>query len=208
MPSIKYWNKFYKKTNHIKKETLFAKFCAKKLKNYSGTLYDVGCGNGRDVFYFNKRKINCIGIDISHEVIKKNINGKRLLFRNKFIKSDFSSFFKKKIKNKKFSIYSRFTLHTINYKDEKKFLQNLSKQKKLDFIFIETRTTKDELYGVGKKIGRHEFISSHYRRFIDTKEIKKKLKKKFIIKYFKEGKNFAKFKKENPWILRIIAKKK
>ena len=46
MPSIKYWNKFYKKTNHIKKETLFAKFCAKKLKNYAGTLYDVGCGNG------------------------------------------------------------------------------------------------------------------------------------------------------------------
>lgn len=208
MPSIKYWNKFYKKTNHIKKATLFAKFCAKKLKNYSGTLYDVGCGNGRDVFYFNKRKINCIGIDRSHEVIKKNLKGKHLFFRNKFIRSDFSSFFKKKINNKKFSIYSRFTLHTINYKDEKKFLHHLSKQKKLDFIFIETRTIKDELYGVGKKIGRHEFISSHYRRFIDTNEIKKKLKKKFIIKYFKEGRNFAKFKNENPWILRIIAKKR
>ena len=208
MPSIKYWNKFYKKTNHIKKATLFAKFCAKKLKNYSGTLYDVGCGNGRDVFYFNKKKINCIGIDRSHEVIKKNLKGDHLPLSNKFIKSDFITFFKKKINNKKFSIYSRFTLHTINYKDEKKFLQNLSKQKKLDFIFIETRTTKDELYGTGKKIGRHEFISSHYRRFIDTNEIKVKLKKKFSIKYFKEGRNFAKFKKENPWILRIIAKKR
>ncbi len=207
MPSIKYWNKFYKKTNHIKKPTLFAKFCAKKINHYKGTLYDVGCGNGRDVFYFNKKKINCIGIDRSQEVIKKNLKDKHFSYENCFMQSDFSSFFKKKI-NKRFSVYSRFTLHTINYKDEKKFLHHLSKQKKLDFLFIETRTVKDELYGVGRKVGRHEYISTHYRRFIDIDEIKKKLKKKFVIKYFKQGKNFAKFKKENPWILRIIVKKK
>ena len=55
----------------------------------------------------------------------------------------------------------------------KNFYIIFQNKKKLDFIFIETRTIKDELYGVGKKIGRHEFISSHYRRFIDTNEIKK-----------------------------------
>ena len=81
-------------------------------------------------------------------------------------------------------------------------------KKNLVNLFIETRTLKDELYGVGKKIGKHEFISSHYRRFIDPKIIKAKLKRNFKILYFKQGINFAKYKKENPWVLRIIAKKK
>ena len=57
-------------------------------------------------------------------------------------------------------------------------------------------------------MGKHEFISSHYRRFIDPKIIKEKLKRNFKILYFKQGINFAKYKKENPWVLRIIAKKK
>ena len=57
-------------------------------------------------------------------------------------------------------------------------------------------------------MGKHEFLSSHYRRFIDPKIIKEKLKRNFKILYFKQGINFAKYKKENPWVLRIIAKKK
>ena len=73
---------------------------------------------------------------------------------------------------------------------------------------IEARTVYDELYGVGKKVGEHEYVSSHYRRFIDPKQLKKKLGKLFKIKFFKVGRNFAKYKKENPKVLRIIAVKK
>ena len=87
-------------------------------------------------------------------------------------------------------------------------LNSLKKQKKLEYIFIECRTIRDDLYGKGKKIGKHEFIDTHYRRFIDPKEFKRRLSKFFKISYFKESKNFAKFKKENPCILRLIAKKK
>ena len=205
--SIKYWNKFYKKIKLTKKPTQFAKFCKTKIKNHFGLIFDVGCGNGRDVLYFNKEKINCTGIDNSNLIIKKNKTFKNSFIKKKFLKANFCTYFKKKI-DQKFSIYSRFTLHAINYQNEKKFLSYLSKQKNLEYLYIETRTIKDKLYGIGKKIGKHEYISSHYRRFIDPKEIKKKLRKHFFIKYFKEGKNFAIYKNENPWVLRIIAKKK
>jgi len=204
---LKYWNNFYEKVNLTRKPSKFAKFCKKIIRNYKGELFDIGCGNGRDVLYFNQNKINCTGLDKSLFTIK-DLKKKYNVLEKKFIKFDFCLFFKKNLKIKKFSIYSRFTLHTINYKNEKIFMYNIAKQKNLDFLFIETRTLKDNLYGVGKKVGKHEFVSTHYRRFIDPKKLKIMIKKNFKILYFKQAKNFAKFKGENPCVLRIVAKKK
>lgn len=205
--NLDYWNKFYKKTKLTRKPTKFGKYCKKFIKNYQGQLYDVGCGNGRDVLYFNQNGINCIGIDKSLSAILI-LRKKFIHYKNIFKNADFCLFFKKQIKKKKFSIYSRFTLHAINYKRENFFFKNISKQKNLEYLFIETRTLKDNFYGVGKKVGNHEFISSHYRRFIDPEKLKIVLKKNFKIIYFKQAKNFAKFKGENPCVLRIVAKKK
>lgn len=205
--NLHYWNQFYKKINLTRKPTKFAKFCSSKIKNYKGQIFDVGCGNGRDVLYFNQKKIKCTGIDKSTNAIKI-LKNKYSIIKDKFVNYDFCIFFNKIIKDKNFSVYSRFTLHAINYKKEQIFFKNLSKQKKLEYLFIETRTLKDEFYGKGKKVGLHEFVSSHYRRFIDPNIIKKDLSKYFKIKYFKQAKNFAKFKGENPCVLRIIAKKK
>ena len=73
---------------------------------------------------------------------------------------------------------------------------------------IETRTIYDELCGKGFKIGKNEFITSHYRRFIDPEKLKKDINNSFKIKYFKLDKNLAKFKKENPKVLRIIGVRK
>ncbi len=78
----------------------------------------------------------------------------------------------------------------------------------MKYIYIEVRTIRDRIYGEGKNIGKHEFITSHYRRFVDPRDIKKKLSSFSKIIYFKESTNLAKFKKENPCVLRLIAKKK
>ena len=107
-----------------------------------------------------------------------------------------------------FIIYSRFTWHSINYKDEKILIKSIRNNKNLRYLFIEARSIKDEIYGQGRKVGNHEYITSHYRRFIDSKNLKKKLSKFLKIVYFKESKNLANFKKENPCVIRIIAMKK
>ena len=88
------------------------------------------------------------------------------------------------------------------------WIKNLENQKYLEYLFIETRTIDDELFGIGKKVGRNEYFSDHYRRFIVPSELKKKLKNKFKIIYFKQSKTFARFKKFKPNVLRIIAKRK
>ena len=154
---------------------------------------------------FNQNKINCIGLDQSSAVIKLNKKKFKKIKKN-FIKKNFVKFPYKKI-NKSFSIYSRFTFHTINKKQEKILITKMIKLKNLDYLFIETRTIYDELFGIGKKIGKNEYITSHYRRFINPQELKKEIKKHFKIIEFKVSKGFAIFKKENPKVLRIIAKK-
>ena len=204
--NLKYWNFFYEKKNSLSEPSKFAIFCQKKLKNYKGVIYDLGCGDGRDTIYFNKKKIYCNGIDRSNKAILKN-RGKFPFFKQRFTNKNFCSYFSKNIK-KNFSVYSRFSLHSINKKSETSLFKYLNKQKKLEYLFIETRTLNDELYGVGKRVGKHEFISTHYRRFIDPSLLKKQIKKNFQIIYFKSQKGFAKFKKEDPCVLRIIAKKK
>ena len=201
-----YWNRFYKNSKAPIKSSSFAKFAKTKLKKINLAVYDIGCGNARDTIFFLKNKIDCYGLDVSEEVINKN-KISNIKYKEKFLRKNFCNFFKKKL-NKKFVVYSRFTWHSINYSDEKKLISTLKKNKNFKYLFIEARSIKDKIYGKGKKIGKHEFITSHYRRFIDPLILKEKLSKFTKIIYFKESTNLAKYKKENPCVMRIIAKAK
>ena len=202
----KHWNYFYKKKKLTIKPTNFAKFCLNYL-NKTEMVYDVGCGNGRDVVFFNNNNIQCYGIDSSKIAINNNKKKFKRL-RKKFIMANFCNYkFSNKSKNN-LSIYSRFTIHAIKKKDENLFFKTILSKKNLNYLFIETRTIYDDLYGKGIKIGKDQFINGHYRRFIDPQDFKKKLKRKFNISYFKISRDFAKFKNENPCVLRIVAKKK
>ena len=200
----KYWDNFYQKKKLIFKNTNFSKFCAKFLKNYQHLIIDIGCGNGRDTNFFLQKKFVCFGVDQSKKVItinkKKYVKFKKYFLNKDFSKINFDIYFKKK-----YSIYSRFSLHSINYKSELSFFNNLLKSKNLEYLMIETRTIYDDLYGKGEKVGNHEYVTDHYRRFIEPAVLKKKLKK-FKIIYFNINKNLAKFKNENPKVLRVIYK--
>ncbi len=204
-----FWNKFYKKKKAISEPSNFALFIYKFLKNKKSQIVDVGCGNGRDLIFFKKKKINFFGIDLSKNatlLTQKKLRSK--IYKNRIFNDDFVNFdYKKKIRSN-FSIYSRFTWHTITKKNEIIFLKKISKLKNLQYLFIETRSDKDELCGVGKKISKNEYITDHYRRFINKDKLLKMLKKNFRIIYSKEAKGFSKFKKEDPCLIRVIAVKK
>ena len=200
-----FWKKFYRIKKPPTKNSQFSTFCFKFIKHYKNNIFDVGCGNGRDTIFFRKNKLKCYGLDQVEVIINKNKKN-HPKYKKFFLKKDFPNTNFDKISKGRFSIYSRFSLHSINLKQEKKFINNLLKSKNLDFIMIETRTIYDELYGVGKKISKLEYFTDHYRRFIDPNNLRKKFENKFKIIFFKVDKNFARFKKENPKVLRIIIK--
>lgn len=217
MKSVKsnksFWNKFYKKKK-VQKPSNFAKFVYEKfIKNKKISVLDLGCGDGRDGFYFSKKikkKVFCI--DSSLIVIKNNniLKNKKKIKNIKFIclKAESS----KLLMLGNFDIvYSRFFLHTINKVVQDKIFKNLIKLIKThSLICLEFRTIKDPLYFKGKPIGKHERITDHYRRFIDLDELLNLsyIKNNFSVIYKFEDKNLAKYKKENPVVARLVLRRK
>src|SRR5437870_4336134 len=62
--ALHYWDKFYKAGNNTFAPSSFAEFVIKSGYLKAGdSLLDVGCGNGRDTFYFLSNGINALGID-------------------------------------------------------------------------------------------------------------------------------------------------
>ena len=141
-------------------------------------------------------------------MINKNLQN-TIKVRNyvNFFKADFTNFEYDNYTAKNYSIYSRFTLHAINYKEEEVFLQNIFNIRKLDYVLIEARTIRDNLYGNGTNVGLHEYVTSHYRRFIDPEILIKKLEKYFKIIYAEENIGFSIIKNDNPTLIRLICKR-
>ena len=204
---INYWNNFYGDKKKFR-ESSFARFVLKKIKNKKNfKIIDIGCGNGRDSFFFSKKKFNVTGIDISSRAIKRN-----KIFKNKnlnFLKFDIE---KDKL-NKKFNIiYTRFFLHAISTNGEKRLL-NLIKSisVKDSLVFFEFRNWHDTIFGKSKNYKNNEIVEferGHYRRIINPKvfvqNFLKRIKSKVL--YFKSSKNLSIIKKDNPNLSRVIFK--
>ena len=204
-----YWIKYYASQSPGDQPSDFAKFIASKHQAAFGKIIDIGCGNGRDTLYFASQGIPSIGIDQCEVAISKIEQKKNQMGLNAVLKADdFSACDYDVLSNGKYSIYSRFTLHAINYEEENRLFSHLNNGKNLSYLFIEARTIRDGIYGHGDKVGTHEYVTSHYRRFIDPEVLKKRLQENFTIEYFEEAQGFAKTPTEDPCLIRVIAKRK
>ena len=207
--NTKYWNKFYKKHTLIIKPSNFSQFIKKEFlkKKKIKNILEIGCGNGRDTFYFSKYATKIVSIDNSQQAIIKSKNNERMQKNIIFLKKNILSRFNVVVKNFDL-IYARFFLHTINSIEEDIFLNLLKKiSNKKTIVALEFRTTKDKLFKKGKKISKNESITDHYRRFVEVSNFKNKLKKfNFKIIYFKQSVNLSNFKNDNPHLCRIVFK--
>ena len=204
-----YWENYYIMHGPSEQPSDFARFCAKRYKAEYGKIFDIGCGNGRDTFFLSSQSIPCTGIDQCKIAMANNVNKKATLGLNaSFHQGDFSTCDYASLANGAYSIYSRFTLHAISYEEESKLFLHLNNGHPLKYLFIEARSIRDGLYGQGKKVGLHEFITSHYRRFIDPTVLRSKLEKHFDVEYFHEAQGFAKTATEDPCLIRVVAKRR
>jgi cyclopropane fatty-acyl-phospholipid synthase-like methyltransferase len=205
-----YWNNYYSCHANVHYPTSFSEFCVNKYLNKKSTILELGCGNGRDAFFFAEHGHNVIGIDLSEVAIENN--NKRSKEMNldslaKFVASDFT---RDLIKYGTVDvIYSRFSMHTITKEDEKVVIKNA-----FDIIthgglfFIECRTINDPLFYEGKELSEFERYTDHYRRFIDgTKFLHQIIKVGFHVKLYIEDRNLAKFHNENPVVARYVVTK-
>lgn len=93
------------------------------------------------------------------------------------------------------NVYARFFWHAIERDTQLDILRWVS-----DYIFIEARTTDDE--------HTPKIFNTHARNFVDVATLVQDLKENgFQIIRLEEGKGFSKFKGEDPFLVRVIAKK-
>lgn len=203
-----YWNTFYSKKKLIKKPSSFA-FEIVKYLDSDKKLLELGCGNGRDSFFFAKNGIHVIALDLSNQVI--DIDRESSEDSNiQFLIKDFT-----RLNNNEFGsldyIYSRFTLHSIDKKDYLRTIEwasnNLNQEKGL--FFIEARTINDPLYGVGDPVEDDGFITTHYRRFFRVKDMITELKDlDFNLIHVSENYTDSWYKDDKAVVIRVICEKR
>jgi hypothetical protein len=205
-----YWDKFYQSNfKHTPSQ-----FCVCVLTEIpdDAVIVELGSGNGRDSLYFASQGHETVALDLSHQAIescqlestKRNVN------HATFIQADLTSYegvssaielARNKANDKDVVFYSRFVMHSLDDIQEQAILNTLSKcMLQNDLIYFEFRSKEDEL------LDKH--FGGHYRRYVDTDVFFQRLTKLgFNIEYSHIGQGMAKYKEEDPFVVRIIAKK-
>ena len=208
---LNYWDNFYKNRKAVNYPSPFAEFCLKNFLIKNSIILELGSGNGRDAFYFSENKHTVFAVDQSTEVVsldKEKINFSSNGRKLKFINSDFVTMDYNKFLGVN-TIYSRFTMHSVDEKSELIVLEHAYNLLEPGGQFlIEARTTKDSLFGVGRKVADNSFFSDHFRRFIDSQVfIKKVMDVGYQITYFIESDSLSVYRDEDPFLMRVVLTK-
>lgn len=203
-----FWNKFYsEKQGCSLNPSSFAQFFyGNYLKSNDYAIIDIGCGNGRDTFFFSQY-IKCIGLDGCKLVIEAN--NKPNMFYHVDIKNIFDFEIPKFILEKSLCIYARFFLHAITAEEDSIFFSYVESMKTGTKLAIEFRTDKDPLYLHScEKIGEIS-KTDHYRRFLNFENVCKKIESLgYSIEYSLESDGLSIANNEDPVLGRIISHKK
>jgi len=181
MIQTEYWNSYYQ-INHAEIPSQFAQHCVKLFKPVS-TIIDVGCGNGRDTWFFRQHGHIVIPIDGAICKVPQyiRINAKDFNYADADV------------------VYARWFLHAVNEKTQTDFLQKAAiALKNSGLLCIECRSDKDTF-----------FNNSHYRRPINRDMLQQELLDLNLeIVENEEARGFSPLTNNDPLLIRMIARKK
>lgn len=206
-----YWDAFYK-TNHRHTPS---QFCVCVLTEISpdAVVVEFGSGNGRDSHYFASQGHITVAIDLSTQAIKacEDLASSREIIHSRFVRGDLTDLntvqrlvelARELADGKEVVYYSRFVMHTLDDEQESQFLYGLSASVQAgELVYLEFRSKEDEA------LEKH--YGNHYRRFINAEKFRDGLKADFDfdVQYFIVGRGMAKFREEDPYVCRVIARK-
>ena len=197
-PNEAYWSNFYSYSKELPFEpsnfSMYAlHFLRSRFEKKSQIhILDLGCGNGRDSYFFSSNGYKVTGIDPSSQIetdkfqfIQKNAFGLEL---------------------KGFDVYYlRFVIHTLIESDCDQLFAKFALLPPEALIMFETRSTKN----ITNEEKSETFFRSpigleHFRMLYSKKYINKKISRNFTILESSDSSDVAVFKAENPFCLRYI----
>jgi SAM-dependent methyltransferase len=206
-----FWNHHYKNFS-LTEPSPFAVWCIDTRLKSTDTVVELGCGNGRDGLAIARKVARYVGLDSCPVAINSFTRSAMLVNDDRacrvaveqidFTDFDFRSF---AYGAERLVLYSRFSLHSVDYSAAERLFNNISKLKDFPWVLmLEARTIYDPLYGQGEEVGLHEFRTDHYRRFIDPNNFLQQSTQKFSVRYFELNKGFAPFNSDDPLIMRAV----
>lgn len=201
-----YWNSYYAKSNKNTEPSQFARFVASRFPDRLNII-DVGCGNGRDSFFFASQGHCVIGVDASENAIEVcNLHGEPYRDRCQFSKFDVGrEDLAKFLLGRRFApdeslIYARFFLHAISQETEEQFLAAIAGL--IDRgarLCLEFRTIDD--------VGTYKVELDHFRRFIDPGVVESRcVELGMRPEFYCCGNGLALYGDEDPVVARMILK--
>lgn len=205
MGRTKHWKEYYSKDSVPAEHSPFAESLSTLISG-PVKLLEIGCGNGRDAFYFARLGHSVVAIDLSEtaiETCKRKSNGLDVSFFSGRI-TELS------IPDDSFDIvYMRFVLHAMPLEEEiatiKAVFRALAPGGE---IHVECRSINDPMARNGEVISPTERVYGHYRRFIVLEELVDRLERMdFEIVNSVESNGCAVFRDEDPVVVRVSARK-
>jgi tellurite methyltransferase len=176
----------------------FLQTLSDKKKSYKNLL-SIGCGNGRDAYFFSSQGYEVTAIDSFSKIetdkfqfLQKNIFDYEIHELNVFE-----------------VCYLRFVIYTLSEQECDQLFERLALLPQETLIAIETRSTAN----ITKEEKLETFFKSpigyeHFRILYSKNYMDKKISDKFIILKSSDSADVAKFKSENPFCLRYIIQPK
>ena len=213
-----YWDTFYAKKSLGLRPSTFAQWCTTEggLLAHDAVL-EIGCGNGRDSYFFAQQGLHVVGVDASQVAIRNNqeqADTSTIEAPCVFVHAQLgpgASWEQLTVQRtvKPTAIYCRFVLHAVTQAEAKAILDFcaafLKPQEKL---YLEFRTTRDPMFQRGEKVGEHERMTDHYRRFIEPEPFRHQMAQRgWQELYFLESDGLSPYKDDDPVLARLIYEK-
>lgn len=204
-----YWRHFYQHARVPVVPSQFAVFAISELED-AETIIDVGCGSGRDSFFFVRQGLNVVGIDASKSAVDSCLSrsedeGPGL---SKFVCIDvsddgFAGLAKAELEAmptaRNPAAYARFFVHALTEAEEVDFLEAMYEvlNPTGGKLAVEFRTSRDR--------EQVKETPAHYRRFVDVFSFVNRAQDVgFDLEYFVEGFGYAKHRADDAHVARCI----
>jgi tellurite methyltransferase len=206
-----YWDGYYRRRHpELAEPSSFAIACSERLPE-SSSIFELGCGNGRDALYFARRGhavTACDASTVAIDSLRRHVgtNGHPAPVPT-FVHLSFEALDGHRPRSMDV-VYARFTLHAVSRTVASRALAwtaaNLDAGGRL---FVEARSVLGSLYGQGEALGDDAFfLDGHYRRFIRRAELEAELLGLgFRVDEVVESDGLAPLGTDDPVVIRLYA---
>ena len=171
-----YWDHFYEQPHpDLEAPSSFARVCRSLLAS-GDSVFEIGCGNGRDAIYMARGGLRVFASDPSHAAlaeVRARVAHESLLHPPRLVAHSMDELDDRHARDLD-AIYARFVFHAVTADVATAGLswaaRNLRPGGRL---LLEVRSVLGSLYGQGRPAGRDAFIhDGHFRRFIRADELR------------------------------------